>query len=592
MRIRLNSLTHAKRVGKSLQSHFPELKLSVAQLWAAKLLGYQDFHDLETEHKKPGEPSPDDNQLDANNRLERFVFQVEQMMALAAIDRDRAEDIVIQVAPSGRMFDTTSRTILQGSPELRQFTPPLQAFSDAVLAKDFKRAAGIAPRMSNTSRQHVLADVSMGFWQEAVHKRQTPPDRGFLVALKTFADAGDLMAAYNYANHLQEQKPKGWATEAAAYYQKVIHEADQPDRRGAAIVNYTSLIRDGEISGTPDWPAAVELYEEAGQLGMLVGFLNAGNVSTWLLDQGLSEYGARAARNYQRVLDDHAAGKALVTTLAPPEVSVLYDARHCLLHLHLKERFQGADLQKGLKLARPILGRESCVDDDYERGVHVLLQRMSAPKRRTPADHWLQILSTLGWSRPVGGAMRLRTLDVNGFRLDCQEFDSPILDGSSIRVVVVNWPCLPVRGGLGLLLDLADKLSQEHTSGLILLPQKGLFIWADDRCHTLAVVAKHGVIEEPWPVSINYFTHSSECLFQQALDKTVFGSEAKYGASGCMIPIAVNVLDERAPLSKYCVGNAPYVPVGSVWRMPYARVEELEKHGIRVDLAEGTVEYD
>jgi hypothetical protein len=387
--------------------------------------------------------------------------------------------------------------------------------------------------------------------------------------------------AYSYANYLLSFETRESAILAQEYFQLAIDSASVPAVAAAALVNSAPIKRDGLISGVPDWEGAIALYARAADLGMVVGMLNAGNVNCWIGENGKPERYKDAAAWYQRGLDFAESGsEPLDPTAGPPLKQTLAACKAGLVYLNVEGLIDGADRAAGLAVARQIAEDNSYAADVVERNVTTLLTKLRAPRSRTPAAHWKAVLQVLGWS--FERSSESVALDIEGFSISAEVLFCQG-EGRTIPFVVLASACLPLQKGLNVMLHAAATLRERFGSPLIVVGRKAIFRDFDDRCFTLAIVSRGD--GAPAAVSIHLRASSPEMLVAQAEGRSGFGTSAFDGSLNCMVPIAVNVLDEGVSLSRYCNPDRMYAGVGGEWRLPYAQAENLLPLGVMVDPA-------
>lgn len=140
---------------------------------------------------------------------------------------------------------------------------------------------------------------------------------------------------------------------------------------------------------------------------------------------------------------------------------------------------------------------------------------------------------------------------------------------------VTHDPCLPMWGGIELLLDISEALAHRHKNGFFLLTRKALFIQEDDLAFTPIYVFWQGRISQQ-----SLWLSSSPSLVRRNAEAEVDLLDKRFGNRNCMIPIAVNALDEGFVVADKAVLGQPWVSVGGPWRMPFVEKEHLHNLGI------------
>ncbi|PMV89756.1 MULTISPECIES: hypothetical protein [unclassified Pseudomonas] len=136
---------------------------------------------------------------------------------------------------------------------------------------DVESASEIAARAYGSGaslevRREVIDTISMvavekgehGHWYESL--------------LLLAAEGGLSHCAYDVGN-LISQRASTLAEHVLAhrYYTQAAKNSTDPATKASALVNSCDPIRDGLLTGEPDWEKAVEIYEQAAELNLAVG---------------------------------------------------------------------------------------------------------------------------------------------------------------------------------------------------------------------------------------------------------------------------------------------------------------------------------
>lgn len=447
-------------------------------------------------------------------------------------------------------------------------------------AGDVDRAAKCVISALSGAMDPEMANAAVGLVNNLAHsENQYPPSVKTLLCKAT--DSGLHKYAYNAANQIMKGAKSVKAyREAERYFKLAMAFEEMPDLQAAAHVNYCEIVRDGLISGTPDWPAAVEIYETAARMGLVKAMFNAGNVSSWLADKGDRAYGARAAYWFKYALDYRDAGKPRLDMETLEELGDVFE--QCMLALsacHIDAKFDEAELEEGIRWAKALADRGNF---DARRNLAVgyrhRLAALSAKPQRSPGANWRSTLSQMDWkfegdvtchpvSIPAGSGRQKRT------KVD--RLSVAVGSSSVTPLFVTHDPCLPLHGGIELLCDIAEVLASHHPEGFFLLARKALFMESDQAIFTPIWVCHEGKFS---PQAL-WIGASPQLLLQNAAAEVDF-LDGRFGNWGCMLPIAANLLDEGFVVSDDPGRRVPWVGVGGSWRMPFVDESQLLNLGI------------
>ena len=152
-----------------------------------------------------------------------------------------------------------------------------------------------------------------------------------------------------------------------------------------------------------------------------------------------------------------------------------------------------------------------------------------------------------------------------------------LADGTVIPLFAIHDPCLPEFGGLELLSGIAFVLADRHPAGYFLVSRKALFIQKGERSFTPIYVWYDGKFSR----QALWMGGSPDQVLQNARAGVEFTDE-RFGNVNCMIPIAVNVLDEGYVVAEVAKPELPWVGVGEPWRMPFFDRSQLAKLRIAI----------
>jgi TPR repeat protein len=456
----------------------------------------------------------------------------------------------------------------------------LKELLDAQGTEDVDRAAKCVKAALPAIADRKLADAMVAIVHIMATDSRCYPT-SFKALLCAAADHGFLDYAYNAANHLMDgAKSVAAYKKAERYYKLAMAYEGHPGTQAAAHVNYCAIVRDGLISGVTDWPAAVEIYETAARMGLVKAMFNAGNVSSWLAFKGDRAYGARAAYWMKYALDFRAAGKPGLDVETSAELeNVFVQCMTVLSALHIDAHFDGANLEEGIRWAREAAGKGShSAQSNLGIGYIHRLMRMRAKPSKSPGGNWRAVLTQLDWrftgrQRAESVAVPVEAGETIPIKIDWLTVE--LTDGTTMPLFVANYPCLPAHNGLELINYLAARLAERHPDRFFLLSRKAYFVQTPTGSHTPIHVWHNGRLHRQtlWVES------SPELVIQHAQDGVRFLDE-RYGTWTCMIPIAVNALDEGFVVAADASPDLLWVGVGDPWCLPFVDEENLIELGV------------
>lgn len=444
-------------------------------------------------------------------------------------------------------------------------------------AGDVDRAAKCATAVLSSTMSRDTVNAMVGVVNNlAYEKNYYPPS--VTVLLCKAADSGFHEYAYNAANHLMDgpENPKTYQ-EAERYFKMAMAFSEKPELQAAAYVNYCPLIRDGLISGTPDWPAAVTLYETAARMGLVKAMFNAGNVSSWLAARGDREYGARAAYWFQQALAVQENGTSTLDMETPEELGEVYaQSMVAMSALHIDAKFDGAQLEEGIRWAKAAIKRGAAEARQNLGVAYIRRLRNLAAAPGSPGANWRSVLSQMDWQfsgSPTTICVAAGAADGTSEQVDMLTVE--LSDGTTMPLFVTHEACLPALGGLELLTEIGIALVDRYPDGYFLLSRKALFMQQGEASYTPIYVWHDGKFTR----QALWMGSSPDVVLQHAAEGVEFLDE-RFGTWTCMIPIAVNVLDEGFVVAKKAELGLPWVGAGGGWCMPFLDEGQLSKVGI------------
>lgn len=371
-------------------------------------------------------------------------------------------------------------------------------------------------------------------------------------------DSGYLDCAYNAANYLQENARGPLDFERAERYFKIaISVAKDSSSKAAAIVNYCALVRDGLVNGKPDHLAAISLYEQAADLGLVIGMFNAANVSIWLADEGHTSLYEKASHWLCKVIAHVDGNLPLLEMDTPETVKELFNqALLMLANIHIQNKITNSNSEYGIKLlSRYLPGNSNDQEIKDWLNDDALKQRimaLSAPEIRSPGHHWRYILSALDWK--VG--------DITS--IDGQPFEI-------IPITLKNDKVIPliVLGAMfkpGIYTDnfinLTNTLISYNLSEYLLVTESALFRENEGKIYTPILYFNDNTYTL---LSLNCRTPVDDLITLRG--KQVSFEKSPSFSNTCVISIAINMLNEGFNISDGLNIESAYIPFGS-WNMP------------------------
>lgn len=401
-------------------------------------------------------------------------------------------------------------------------------------------------------------------------------DHWFESLLLLAAEGGLSDCAYNVGNLITERasSPADHAL-ANRYYTQAAKNATNPSAKASALVNSCVPIRDGLLTGKPDWKRAVEIYEEAAEMNLAVGMFNAANVSCWLKDNGEFAYAARAVKWLNRLIARFDAGAPFVDIGGDAEVRGVYQmAKSRLAELHASDQVEVVDIDLILEVA----ATETCPDRATwlrSRAFEHRLRKTAVKAKPAAWENWLSVLSLMGWEL----ACEPTELDLGPDTGDSRLLKFKLENGAPLALAVVDLDEIESNGGVYRLLDLAKSLKDELDGPCLAIGSKGLFVTLNrpegEKAYTVLVGCgdDNKVDLVPiWPGA------TAEEVAKQIGRKILsYGEHNTDG--GNTIAILVNALGSGVDVDGVHFPEAIYVNVGAYFNSPVLTVEQAIKLG-------------
>jgi len=379
--------------------------------------------------------------------------------------------------------------------------------------------------------------------------RNKPMPKAAIELFCAAADVGYPDMAYNAANALAfPSKSIESNLRAQKYFLIAIDAATTPSAKAAALVNYAPIIRDGQISGQPDWPGAIGIYEQAAELGLLTGMFNTANVSMWVFEKGDDRFIEKGIFWLGKILEHYREDKDFLD-MDQPETrdQLLENAKNLLARMHIQAECSGTDPAYGLQLLRstkPEHGESPLLRPWLtERAMTRIVMNMAPPALRTPGNHWHSLLKTIGWdvhdeviSRP--------DMDAELFMVVTTEGPMPFVVMSSLFSPGERYELLDAIQGFML---------EAGLEKFFIAPSHAVFKAFKGRVHTPIMVS----VGDQFKIGTLGLTSTPKNVIANA--KVEFeATDLRFTSDSCVISIAINRMNE---------GDDPRqgLDLGSMW---------------------------
>ena len=384
------------------------------------------------------------------------------------------------------------------------------------------------------------------------------------------AEGGLSHCAYNVGNLISQRAttPDEHAL-AHRYYLQAATNSTDPTTKASALVNSCYPIRDGLLTGKPDWKKAVEIYEQAAELNLAVGMFNAGNVSCWLVKKGHYDYAVRAEKWFSRIIKSYDEGQSFIDIGGESEVLPVYrSAKSRLAEMHGRQLVATVDVDFILAAAQD--------DPAPERGAWLRNMGYDYLLRNTPIqakpaawENWLSVLTIMGWELHSEPSV----LDLGPDTGDSRVLRFKTSSGAPLAVAVVDLDEVQSNDGVDRLADLAYEIETTSGTHCLAIGAKGLFVQvnAGDEYRSYSVLISNTVdgkisLIPIWPGAT---PDAVIDIIEEAVPTHTEGN-SDYGNT---IPIAINALGAGQSLT----GDFPaavYVNVGGFINTPVFSVEQ------------------
>lgn len=352
-------------------------------------------------------------------------------------------------------------------------------------------------------------------------------------------DVGFVDCAYNAANHfLTTAKNKEDWIKAEHYFKISIATAKDDSSKASSLVNYCPIVRDGMIAGKKDFPGAVAIYEEAANLGLLIGMYNTANVCTWIGDEGDLSWIPKAVYWFETMMTRYEQNQIVLEMDDRETLKGAYNAAHIkLANIHIRGLFPEADFEYGLQLLQKceiMKGTENMVSWLTSYALDQRISKLSMPEINSTAHNWHYVLSAIGWElspvRQLHEHLEIFMADANN---------------RSIPVIAIHVLMPPDSKG-ATMATVKRYLNDAGIFEYLLVSQIAMFK-VKDKLNYTAMSYVNGNKQDL--ISVKAGVPLGRMIDAVSLGTSMTSTE--FGANSCAIPIAVNLLAQGKEISSH-----------------------------------------
>lgn len=390
------------------------------------------------------------------------------------------------------------------------------------------------------------------------------------------ADSGFPELAFNAGNYLISHATTPEVFRQAEHYYRLAAEQSKDNAtRAAAMVNHAAIVRDGSVSGHPDLVAALALYEQAANLGLMAAMFNAGNVSLWLVDQGHMQYADSAVKWFDKAIGTVEAGIPSSDQISDEVRMDLYaSARLRLAEMHARELFPDASFTTCRTLLEPYLGKDPHAQWVLNTALEIQMCKSVVNPARTAGGNWKSVLGLMRWN-----VLSITPFDHGMVRGVAAKGDLLTIEaepGSTMTLIVMDNFVHPQHESFSVMVDLAYGYFDELGHPCFITGSKGYFANVADTDYSLLFhIAGDEFTSVPvWPGAT-----CSEVLALSVLPETNRFTDTAADVRNC-IPILVNALDEGQALMGEGLPVALWLGAGPSLRLPILSGKEPGRIGL------------
>ena len=371
-------------------------------------------------------------------------------------------------------------------------------------------------------------------------------------------DMGFYAYAYNAANGILERaKTREDYRRAQAYFKISIATATDPGLKGAALVNYCPIVRDGLITGEPDLEGALALYRQAANLGLITAMFNYANVCVWQISDHEAQHVDEAAMWLRKLLGIMADGKELLEMDEASNLASMYEgAHHLLARFNIEGLLQDSSFSEGIALlkrsirlsSKDLMRKRRNLECAYTRKLSTL-----NVERLMPAYAWHYVLDAIDWmpGQPhrldqfKAAVMQVGNAEANLFFVVMDDFFYPdrsykTLSALDRHMQNTGITCYFVVSGYGLYRTVDDR----EVVPLVVMNAGSRYLGALNLEETPIVQLEASVSGRPLTDCINQLMSN-------------------------IIPLTVNVLKERSAMNQELLPSSRYLVLENDWKLPF-----------------------
>jgi hypothetical protein len=450
---------------------------------------------------------------------------------------------------------------------------------------DVNGAATIAAKtIGNGLDQNLVESALATISRAAVRKRLQGP--GIEAMTMKAADTGFHDMAFNAGNYAYDRatKPADFRL-AEKYYLQAYEKSETDSVRAAAICNCAAIIREGEITGQKDWPAAVELYEKAAALDLLAGAFNAGNVSMWLANTEHKSYAERAAKWFELVIDVVKHGKSSVDLGGDEErATLLQNSSMALAELHARGQVPNASLVACQSLIAPYVGTEPralwCLNLATETWMGKVLARPSP----TAGGNWRTVLEMMGWT--IQTTTSFDYGDARGVPTKGELLLIDAAPGKTMTLIVMDTFVHPGTESFSVMVDLACAHFEELGHACHIVGSKAFFTDISGYAYSVIFRMEGDQFSTVpiWPgaTCADVLAIGEKPEVERFVENTIDANNT--------IPRFVNALDESIELKGDGCPPAIWVGAGQNLRLSIMSSKEPNRVGLQIPYSEAELE--
>lgn len=472
--------------------------------------------------------------------------------------------------------------------QLAQHDPKAKPWHEALVrlnSFDVDGAAALASQIiTNGSDPRLVESVISAIASVAVRNQRYGP--GFEAMSMRAADSGYPDHAYNAGNALSDRaaSPSDYSL-AERYYRQAYTETKDDGVRASSIANCAAITRDGSITGQPDWPGAVELYEKAAALGLVAGMFNAGNVCMWLVDQRQLAYAPRAAEWFKKTIAYVESGKSSVDPGGETDRTAVYEsARIRLAEVYARGLVLEGDFDVCKMLLAPYLESSPHARWCYSTAFQKVMGEKKAKPSETAGGNWASVMKMMEWnvlsSTPFDYG-KLRGVETKG---DLLAIEAEL--GTSMTLIVMDCFVQTEFESFSVMIDLAYGHYEQLGHPCFIASRKGYFTTVEGNSYS---VLFHIDGSEFTSVPIWPGATCAEILALVQLSEAERFVEATPDTENC-IPILVNALSEGLELTGDGLPDALWIGAGENLCFPILSSKEPARLGVKVSCSEAELD--